>query len=119
MINNLCFADKICSPKEIERKRLIALQRREQAKVKAQNTPKRNRFNPIESKKFYRSSVTGKCYMISNDRFALETSSFVPEIIETFKTVPSRLYGNYKLINLYKDHYIYIYIHTPVIVIYF
>lgn len=32
--------------------------------------------------------------MISNERFALETSSFVPAIIETFKTLPSRAYGN-------------------------
>lgn len=59
------------------------------------------RFNPIEPRNFFsKSSVTGKCYIISNDRFALETSIFVPAIIETFKTIPSRLYGNYNLINL-------------------
>lgn len=110
----------MCSSEEIERKRLLALQRREQAQLKAQNNISRNspihqqmkhkhntsivrqnkasnRFNPIEPRKFFSSlsaTVTGKCYMISDDRFALETSLFVPKIIETFKTIPSRLYGN-------------------------
>ncbi|KAM0735204.1 SWI/SNF-related matrix-associated actin-dependent regulator of chromatin subfamily A-like protein 1 [Formica fusca] len=107
--------DKKCSPEEIEKKRLLALQRRQQAQLKTQTTPtnspiqqlrcndstnvlrpnkSNNRFNPIEAKNFFsRTSVlTGKCYMISNERFALETSSFVPAIIETFKTLPSRAY---------------------------
>ncbi|EFN86322.1 SWI/SNF-related matrix-associated actin-dependent regulator of chromatin subfamily A-like protein 1 [Harpegnathos saltator] len=105
---------KTCSPEEIEKKRLLALERRKQAQLKTQNiTPRNNfthqqlkpntnvikqykqnnRFSPIESRNFFKSSsITGKCYMISNDRFALETSSFIPAIIETFKTVPSRLY---------------------------
>ncbi|XP_036143302.1 SWI/SNF-related matrix-associated actin-dependent regulator of chromatin subfamily A-like protein 1 isoform X2 [Monomorium pharaonis] len=127
--------DKQCSPEEIEKKRLQALQRRQQAQLKAQNvsanspaTPahqqaqlkiqnaptntqthqqtilsdssnvvrpnKSNyRFNPIVSKNFFSKilSVSGKCYMISEDRFALEVP-FVPAIIETFKTVPSRIY---------------------------
>ncbi|XP_070170383.1 SWI/SNF-related matrix-associated actin-dependent regulator of chromatin subfamily A-like protein 1 [Polyergus mexicanus] len=107
--------DKKCCPEEIEKKRLLALQRRQQAQLKTQTTPinspiqqpkyndstnvlrpnkSNNRFNPIEAKNFFsRTSVlTGKCYMISNERFALETSSFVPAIIETFKTLPSRAY---------------------------
>ncbi|XP_032683947.1 SWI/SNF-related matrix-associated actin-dependent regulator of chromatin subfamily A-like protein 1 [Odontomachus brunneus] len=109
---------KIYSPEEIEKKRLLALQRREQAQLKAQNNTPRsnptyqqqtkykyysnvkqckpnNRYNPIEPRNFYKPQsqpVTGKCYMISTDRFALETSLYVPAIIETFKTVPSRLY---------------------------
>lgn len=118
------FIGNICSPEEIEKKRLLALQRREQAQLKTQNNTSRsspihqqqikykhnsnvvkqyksNRYNPIEPRNFYKSpSVTGKCYMISCDRFAFETSSFVPAIIEIFKTVPSRLYGNCELINL-------------------
>lgn len=58
-----------------------------------------NRYNPIEPKNFFSQTVTGKCYMISDDRFALETSSFVPMIIELFKTIPSRIYGDYKFID--------------------
>jgi len=114
--------DKICTPEEIEKKRLLALQRRQQAQSKAQimstNSPvnqqsklnesrnvmrqnkSNNRFNPIEPRNFFSQTVTGKCYMISEDRFALETSSFVPAIIELFKTIPSRIYGNYKFIDL-------------------
>lgn len=123
------FVDKICSPEEIEKKRLLALQKRQQAQLKAQSTPNNsstqqqsklndnknimrqnksnNRFNPIEPRNFFNQtlSVTGKCYMISNDRFALETSSFVPEIIEIFKTVPSRIYGKYKLIVMHTNIY--------------
>lgn len=113
------FVDKMCSPEEIEKKRLLALQKRQQAQLKTQSTPNsstqqqsklndngnimrqnksNNRFNPIEPRNFFSQtvSVTGKCYMISNDRFALETSSFVPAIIEIFKTIPSRIYGKYK-----------------------
>jgi len=95
------------------------LQRRQQAQLKVQSTPKsspvqhqsklndskniarqnksNNRFNPIEPRNFFtqRSTVTGKCYMISDDRFALEMSSFVPAIIDTFKMVPSRIYGKF------------------------
>lgn len=65
-----------------------------------------SRFNPIEPKKFFNqtSTVTGKCYMISNDRFALETSAFVPEIITTIKTIPSKSYGNYELNDLIMSH---------------
>ncbi|XP_018300731.1 SWI/SNF-related matrix-associated actin-dependent regulator of chromatin subfamily A-like protein 1 [Mycetomoellerius zeteki] len=122
--------DKTCTPEEIEKKRLLALQRRQQSQLKAQSTPTssqihqqsklndneniaqqnktnlndneniarqnktNNRFNPIEPRRFFNPmlSVTGKCYMISDDRFALELSAFVPEIIDIFKTVPSRIY---------------------------
>ncbi|KAH0952756.1 hypothetical protein HN011_010895 [Eciton burchellii] len=107
---------KTCSLAEIEKKRLLALQRREQAQLKAQSTSCKannvispstckvdsvikqnrthNRFNPIEPKNFFNrmSTVTGKCYMINNDRFALETSTFIPVVIDTFKTIPSRMY---------------------------
>ncbi|XP_039312253.1 SWI/SNF-related matrix-associated actin-dependent regulator of chromatin subfamily A-like protein 1 isoform X2 [Solenopsis invicta] len=103
--------DKKCSPEEIEKKRLLALQRRQQSQLKAQNTSTilsdssnvvrpvklNNRFNPISrnpeprNSSSFTLSVTGKCYMISEDRFALEVQ-FVPAIIETFKTIPSRNY---------------------------
>lgn len=127
----ISFIDKTCTPEEIEKKRLLALQRRQQSQLKAQSTPTssqihqqsklndneniaqqnktnlndneniarqnktNNRFNPIEPRRFFNPmlSVTGKCYMISDDRFALELSAFVPEIIDIFKTVPSRIYG--------------------------
>ncbi|XP_077274708.1 SWI/SNF-related matrix-associated actin-dependent regulator of chromatin subfamily A-like protein 1 [Temnothorax americanus] len=108
--------DKVCTPEEIEKKRLLALQKRQEAQLKAQRSPKDSparqqthlsdgtnvarlnksnvRFNPIEPRNFFSqaSNVTGKCYMISQDRFALELSAFVPEIVEIFKTVPSRAY---------------------------
>ncbi|XP_071639778.1 SWI/SNF-related matrix-associated actin-dependent regulator of chromatin subfamily A-like protein 1 [Temnothorax longispinosus] len=108
--------DKKCTPEEIEKKRLLALQRRQEAQLKAQilskDSPARQethlsdstnvvrlnksnvRFNPIEPRNFFSQplNVTGKCYMISEDRFALELSAFVPEIVEIFKTVPSRVY---------------------------
>ncbi|KYM97785.1 SWI/SNF-related matrix-associated actin-dependent regulator of chromatin subfamily A-like protein 1 [Cyphomyrmex costatus] len=106
----------MCTPEQIEKKRLLALERRQQSQFKIQSTPTsnqicqqpklndneniaqrnktNNRFNPIEPRKFFNQmlSVTGKCYMISDDRFALEISTFVPDIIATFKTVPSRIY---------------------------
>jgi len=95
------------------------LQRRQQAQLKVQSTPKSSsvqhqsnlndsknvarqnksniRFNPIEPRNFFTqtSTLTGKCYMISDDRFALEISSFVPAIIDTFKMIPSRIYGKF------------------------
>lgn len=104
------------------------MQRRQQAQLKGQITPgnspaqqsklnvngntvmrqnkSNNRFNPIEPRNFFSQmlTVTGKCYMISDHRFALEISSFVPAIIEIFKTIPSRIYGNYKLTDLIAMH---------------
>ncbi|XP_071562145.1 SWI/SNF-related matrix-associated actin-dependent regulator of chromatin subfamily A-like protein 1 [Temnothorax nylanderi] len=107
--------DKVCTPEEIEKKRLLALQRRLEAQLKAQISPKDSparqqshlsdstnvrlnksnvRFNPIEPRNLFSQAlnVTGKCYMISEERFALELSAFVPEIVDIFKTVPSRVY---------------------------
>lgn len=137
------------SKEEIEKKRLLALQRRKQAQlrsipfnpnantknnvsftnnniitnenisntsknfeqgslryvdIKARNSSFKNnekfnkkdgRFSPMSTKKFFgeKSCITGKCYMITDERFALETSSYFPPFIETIKTIPSRLYG--------------------------
>ena len=52
------------------------------------------RFNPIEATSFFgqKSRVISKCYMISDDRFALETSSYFAPLIETLKTIPSKSY---------------------------
>ena len=52
------------------------------------------RFNPIEATSFFeqKSCVIGKCYMISDERFALETSSYFAPLIETLKTIPSKSY---------------------------
>ncbi|KAG5334389.1 SMAL1 protein, partial [Acromyrmex charruanus] len=140
----ISFVDKMCTPEEIEKKRLLALQRRQQSQLKAQSTPisnqthqqsklndneniarqyktnlndngniirqnkTNNRFNPMELKKFFNPmvSVTGKCYMINNDRFAIELSAFIPEIIDTFKTVPSRIYDlKSRIWNFHLDDY--------------
>ena len=52
------------------------------------------RFNPIKATTFFgqKSHVTGKCYMISDNRFTLETSSYFAPLIETLKTIPSKSY---------------------------
>ncbi|XP_076654181.1 SWI/SNF-related matrix-associated actin-dependent regulator of chromatin subfamily A-like protein 1 [Halictus rubicundus] len=136
------------SQEEIERKRLLALQRKQQAQgksnasstVKTQNNvpstsiinnenksfntykpfhrgenkpadfkakfrdnsfksntkfnQQKERFSPIATKSFFgqKARVTGKCHMISDNRFVLETSSYLPAIIEVCKTIPSRSY---------------------------
>ncbi|CAK9809883.1 SWI/SNF-related matrix-associated actin-dependent regulator of chromatin subfamily A-like protein 1 [Anthophora plagiata] len=54
----------------------------------------KERFNPITTQNFFgkKSQITGKCYMISDERFTLETSSYFTPLIETLKTIPSRSY---------------------------
>lgn len=140
------------SQEEIEKKRLLAIQRKKQAQLKnssfnsinignnissndsiknksnnntkilghgqskyinfktkfGSNSEKNNvkvnkqkeRFNPISTQNFFgqKSSITGKCYMISDTRFILEISSYFPPLIEILKTISSRLYGNIKYI---------------------
>lgn len=56
---------------------------------------KDGRFSPMSTKKFFdkKSCMTGKCYMITDERFTLEISSYFPSFIETIKTIPSRSYG--------------------------
>ncbi|XP_047352620.1 SWI/SNF-related matrix-associated actin-dependent regulator of chromatin subfamily A-like protein 1 isoform X2 [Vespa velutina] len=53
-----------------------------------------NRYTPMTPQKFFgiNSVITGKCYMITNERFAIEISSYLPSVIEIFKTVNSRIY---------------------------
>ncbi|KAF7400984.1 hypothetical protein HZH66_006168 [Vespula vulgaris] len=53
-----------------------------------------NRYTPMTPQKFFgiNSVITGKCYMITNERFAIETSSYLSSVIEVFKTVDSRIY---------------------------
>lgn len=55
---------------------------------------RKERFNPITAQNFFghKLKITGKCYMISDERFALETSSYFTPLIETLKTIPSRSY---------------------------
>nr|XP_031848346.1 SWI/SNF-related matrix-associated actin-dependent regulator of chromatin subfamily A-like protein 1 [Nomia melanderi] len=54
----------------------------------------KERFNPLETKNFFgqKARITGKCYMISDDRFMLETSTYFPPVIEVYKTIPSKCY---------------------------
>lgn len=61
-----------------------------------------NRYTPMTPQKFFgiNSVITGKCYMITNERFAIETSSYLSSVIEVFKTVDSRIYG--KLYKIFK-----------------
>nr|XP_033331224.1 SWI/SNF-related matrix-associated actin-dependent regulator of chromatin subfamily A-like protein 1 isoform X2 [Megalopta genalis] len=55
---------------------------------------KQERFSPIGTKSFFGQTtrVTAKCHIISDDRFTLEMSSYMPVLIEACKTVPSRSY---------------------------
>ncbi|XP_076232047.1 SWI/SNF-related matrix-associated actin-dependent regulator of chromatin subfamily A-like protein 1 [Calliopsis andreniformis] len=57
------------------------------------NKPKQ-RFNPIDSQNFFgqKSRIIAKCYMISDNRFVLETSSYFPPLIESLKTITSKSY---------------------------
>ncbi|XP_012285724.1 SWI/SNF-related matrix-associated actin-dependent regulator of chromatin subfamily A-like protein 1 [Orussus abietinus] len=141
------MTDKKYSLHEIEQKRLLALQRKEetvkklhatevvkpsngnakdniQTKIKGAQSPlaqhsmgrsshqkqtfrqnrnnsnilrsplKSNRFNPIEPRIFFgqQKAVTGKCYMISEVTFAIETDSFHQPLIDIYKSIPSKSY---------------------------
>lgn len=69
---------------------------------------KDNRYKPIEAHQFFGTNcyVTGKCYMITNDRFAVEISSYVPAVIELFKTINSKIYDiNTKIWNFHLKDY--------------
>ncbi|XP_016906021.1 SWI/SNF-related matrix-associated actin-dependent regulator of chromatin subfamily A-like protein 1 [Apis cerana] len=63
-------------------------------KNNAKFNKQKERFNPISAQNFFgqKSSITGKCYMISDTRFMLEISSYFPPLIETLKTISSRTY---------------------------
>ncbi|XP_071856734.1 SWI/SNF-related matrix-associated actin-dependent regulator of chromatin subfamily A-like protein 1 isoform X1 [Bombus fervidus] len=52
------------------------------------------RFNPMSTKNFFgqKSCITAKCYMLTDERFVLETSSYFPPLVETIKKVSSRSY---------------------------
>lgn len=58
------------------------------------------RFNPMSTKNFFgqKSCITAKCYMLTDERFVLETSSYLPPLVEAIKKVTSRLYGNIRVI---------------------
>ncbi|XP_015181372.1 PREDICTED: SWI/SNF-related matrix-associated actin-dependent regulator of chromatin subfamily A-like protein 1 [Polistes dominula] len=53
---------------------------------------------PKEPKNFFgtNSVITVKCYMITNDKFAVETSSYLSSVIDVFKTMNSRSYDSSK-----------------------
>ncbi|XP_017752379.1 PREDICTED: SWI/SNF-related matrix-associated actin-dependent regulator of chromatin subfamily A-like protein 1 [Eufriesea mexicana] len=55
---------------------------------------KKERINPISTSNFFaqKSRITGNCYMITDDRFVLETSSYFPPLVTVLKTIPSRSY---------------------------
>lgn len=62
-----------------------------------------NRYNPLQksTQKFYGSQPSSEpvceiiCSMISNDRFIADMTLFTPQVIDLFKTIPTRIYGNY------------------------
>lgn len=62
-----------------------------------------NRFNPMQksTQKFYGSQSSQPvceviCSMISNDRFSADITQFNTQLIDLFKTIPTRIYGNSK-----------------------
>ena len=68
-----------------------------------------NRYNPIGNNKFYgnqqNQSIQPKCEatfaMISSDRFAVETSIYHQKSIEIFKSIPTRIYGEFPYFYLF------------------
>ncbi|XP_012259547.2 SWI/SNF-related matrix-associated actin-dependent regulator of chromatin subfamily A-like protein 1 [Athalia rosae] len=126
------------SDSEIERKRLLAIQRRELLTKKVsggspqagqspqssnslqsadtcagnrfsnghsssrnqfvmQSQIKNNRYNPLNTKeptKFFnkQETATAKCFMKTDNRFAVDLPMFQQQVIEVFKTIPSRSY---------------------------
>ena len=71
-------------------------------------TPKiENRMNPIEPRTFFglRDPVVGKCSMISRERFIVDVD-FNQRLVDFFKTMSSRLYGEQScLIIIYLRYY--------------
>lgn len=67
-----------------------------------------NRYTPMTPQKFFgvNSVITGKCYMITNERFAMEISAYLSSVIEIFKTVNSRIYGKLYKIFEYVMYYL-------------
>lgn len=58
-------------------------------------TPKRdNRPSPLKAKNFFASSqvINGQCTMVSDTRFMVDVD-YNQQLVELFKTMPSRLYG--------------------------
>ncbi|XP_047535168.1 SWI/SNF-related matrix-associated actin-dependent regulator of chromatin subfamily A-like protein 1 [Vanessa atalanta] len=111
-----------CTKEEIERKRLAALQKR-QEKLNNKQCLRMNTFSPINSsagpvkssaassigfhpygkpensKSFAENAsipstkvVTGTVYLISEDRFEVNPSEFSAPLINIFKTIPSKTY---------------------------
>lgn len=59
-------------------------------------SPVKERPKPYEKPviNFYgKSTITGTCSLISQDRFAVELSGFNTNAIELFKSIPTRSYG--------------------------
>lgn len=56
---------------------------------------RKDRFDPLETQNFYNKKlrITAKCFMITNDRFTMELTSYFLPVIECLKTVSSRSYG--------------------------
>lgn len=45
-------------------------------------------------------TVTGKCVLISQDKFCVQLQGFSEEAVNIFKTIPSRSYGNLSHVSL-------------------
>lgn len=107
-----------CTPEQIEEKRKLA-QMKLHAKYKSDSSPRGNRqilnqstknggsplkqyhFNPYDKRKatlpFYVKTdvITVSSQLISEDRFVVNLSAFDTSVINVFRTIPSRLYGEY------------------------
>lgn len=106
----------LCSKEEIEKKRLSALHKR-QNKISNTSTSPLNKLNrktcplrdnlqknlPYLTPRSDQTTqnvpvtkvVTGNVYLISEDRFEVNPSEFCAPLINIFKTIPSRIYGEF------------------------
>lgn len=108
-----------CTKEEIERKRLAALQRRQNNNKNSplKPAPLQSTFSPSHSTKTSSNRsyhpyakpaatsiessvppgkvVSGTIYLISEDRFEVNPSEFCAPLINVFKSLPSKNYGEY------------------------
>ncbi|KAG7196652.1 hypothetical protein KM043_015990 [Ampulex compressa] len=73
------------------------LKRKNDEKYSTRNVrANKDNVNPISTKDFFgqKSHITGKCYMITDNRFIMELSKSFYPLTETFKSISTRLYDS-------------------------
>lgn len=93
-------------PSQSTKSNVFGYQSNESFKNKSDSSLKKlgsqNRYNPMQksAQKFYGSQSSQPvceviCSMISNERFAADITLFNSHLIDLFKTIPTRIYGNF------------------------